>query len=105
MLILDMGDPVRIRDVAARMIADADKPVEIVYTGLRPGEKLHEVLFGSDEVDERPHHPLISRNLVPPLSFDAARAACSIDGRVMINRTTLEMAATAGQVLPKKAHR
>ena len=103
-LILDMGDPVRIRDVAARMIADAGKPVEIVYTGLRPGEKLHEVLFGSGEVDERQRHPLISRNLVPPLSFDAARAACSIDGRVTINRTTLEMAATAGQGLPTKVH-
>ncbi len=45
-LVLDMGEPVRIDDVAKRLIAEADRPIEIVYTGLRPGEKLHEVLFG-----------------------------------------------------------
>lgn len=59
-LILDMGDPVRIDDVARRMAASVDPPVEIVYTGLRPGEKLHEDLFGDGEPDERPVHPLVS---------------------------------------------
>ena len=44
-LVLDMGEPVRIADLATRLIAESDRPVEIVYTGLRPGEKLHEVLF------------------------------------------------------------
>jgi hypothetical protein len=48
----------------------ADRPTEIVYTGLRPGEKLHEVLFGPGERDQRPSHPLISQVPVPPL--DAA---------------------------------
>src|SRR3712207_6953395 len=43
-LILDMGEPVRILDVAQRMIAMSGKDVEIIYTGLRPGEKLHEIL-------------------------------------------------------------
>ncbi|MBI4934939.1 MAG: polysaccharide biosynthesis protein [Actinobacteria bacterium] len=66
-LVLDMGDPVRIYDVALRLTARADPPVEIVFTGLRPGEKLHEELFGDDEVDERPRHKLISHAAVPPL--------------------------------------
>lgn len=66
-LVLDMGDPVRIDDVA-RFLADrAERPIEIVYTGLRPGEKLKEVLLGQDEEDERPRHPLISQVPVPPL--------------------------------------
>jgi FlaA1/EpsC-like NDP-sugar epimerase len=66
-LVLDMGKPVRIADVA-RIVADtADHPVETVYTGLRPGEKLHEVLLGAGESDRRPHHPLISQVPVPPL--------------------------------------
>ncbi len=39
-MILDMGEPVKILDVAQRMIAMSGKKVEIVYTGLRPGEKL-----------------------------------------------------------------
>lgn len=66
-LVLDMGEPVRIADVARRLAAEADRPVDIVYTGLRPGEKLHEHLFGADERDSRPLHPLISHVQVPPL--------------------------------------
>ena len=57
-LVLDMGSPVRIDDVARRFAAQSERPIEIVYTGLRPGEKLHEVLFGTGELDQRPAHPL-----------------------------------------------
>ena len=70
-LVLDMGSPVKIADVARRLVAHADRTVDIVYTGLRPGEKLHEVLLGSDEVDARPVHPLISHVYVPPLEIGA----------------------------------
>jgi FlaA1/EpsC-like NDP-sugar epimerase len=66
-LVLDMGKPVRIDDVARHFAEQATGRVEIVYTGLRPGEKLHEDLFGSGEVDVRPLHPLISHVDVPPL--------------------------------------
>jgi dTDP-glucose 4,6-dehydratase len=45
-LILDMGEPVLILDVAKRMIAQSGKDIEIVFTGLRHGEKLHEELVG-----------------------------------------------------------
>jgi len=69
-LVLDMGEPVRIDDVARRLAAESDRPIDIVYTGLRPGEKLHEVLLGHDEVDRRPAHPLISHVSVPPLTID-----------------------------------
>jgi FlaA1/EpsC-like NDP-sugar epimerase len=68
-LVLDMGEPVRIDDVARRLVAQAKRPVEITYTGLRPGEKMHEVLFGADEIDERPVHPLISHVIVPTLTI------------------------------------
>lgn len=66
-LILDMGKPVRIADVAERLVEQADRSIKIVYTGLRPGEKLHEELFGDGEVDSRPRHPLISHTPVPPI--------------------------------------
>ena len=66
-LVLDMGEPVRIDDVARRLASQAPRPINIVYTGLRPGEKCHEVLLGADEVDNRPKHPLISHVAVPPL--------------------------------------
>jgi FlaA1/EpsC-like NDP-sugar epimerase len=72
-LVLDMGDPVRIADVAAQLAEQAPHPVQIVYTGLRPGEKLHEELFADGEQDQRPLHPLISHVEVPPLHPDRVR--------------------------------
>jgi FlaA1/EpsC-like NDP-sugar epimerase len=72
-LVLDMGDPVRIADVAAQLAEQAPRPVEIVYTGLRPGEKLHEELFADGEQDLRPLHPLISHVKVPPLNPERVR--------------------------------
>lgn len=66
-LILDMGEPVRILDIAERMIAMSGKDVGIVYTGLRDGEKLHEELVGEGESDERPVHPAISHTRVPAI--------------------------------------
>jgi FlaA1/EpsC-like NDP-sugar epimerase len=62
-----MGEPVRIDDVARFLAGRSDRPIDIVYTGLRPGEKLAEVLLGKSEEDERPVHPLISHVPVPPL--------------------------------------
>jgi len=66
-LVLEMGKPVRIAQVARQMAEQANAPVEIVYTGLRPGEKLHEELFADGEQDTRPFHPLISHVGVPTL--------------------------------------
>lgn len=70
MLVLDMGEPVRIAEVASRLIEQADRHIDIVYTGLRDGEKMHEVLLGQDERDHRPTHHLISQVPVPPLHAD-----------------------------------
>jgi FlaA1/EpsC-like NDP-sugar epimerase len=66
-LVFDMGAAVRIDDVARFLATRAERPIQVVYTGLRPGEKLDEVLLGAAEVDQRPLHPLISQVRVPPL--------------------------------------
>jgi FlaA1/EpsC-like NDP-sugar epimerase len=66
-LVLDMGEPVRIADVARQIARRAPQQIEIVYTGLRKGEKLHEELFADGETDRRPLHPLISHVTVPRL--------------------------------------
>jgi len=59
-LTLDMGEPVRIVDLARDMIrlygADPDQ-VAIVFTGLRPGEKLYEELLASEEATKPTTHP------------------------------------------------
>ncbi|MBN8211885.1 MAG: polysaccharide biosynthesis protein [Xanthomonadales bacterium] len=60
---LDMGEPVSIRLLAEQMIRLAGKQpgrdIAIVYTGLRPGEKLHETLFHADERYRPTSHPKI----------------------------------------------
>lgn len=60
---LDMGEPVAIRLLAEQMIRLAGKQpghdIAVVYTGLRPGEKLHETLFHADERYYPTSHPKI----------------------------------------------
>lgn len=67
-LVLDMGEPVRIADVAKQMLESSNTSNGIIYTGLRKGEKLAEVLFGDGEVGKAAVHPLITHVAVPPIS-------------------------------------
>jgi FlaA1/EpsC-like NDP-sugar epimerase len=69
-LVLDMGKPVSIYDVATRLVSNSQKPVSIEIVGLRAGEKVHEELFGDGEVDTRPKHPLISHVPVIPINTE-----------------------------------
>ncbi|MBI3978897.1 MAG: polysaccharide biosynthesis protein [Chloroflexi bacterium] len=62
---LDMGERIRVDDLARRMIRMRGlRPgidIPIVYTGMRPGEKLHEELYGNGEQKEPTPHPLVFR--------------------------------------------
>ena len=69
-LILDMGEPVKIADVAHRMVDAESEPISIVYTGLRNGEKLHEVLLSHAERATAGPHELITHVAV---EVDVAR--------------------------------
>jgi FlaA1/EpsC-like NDP-sugar epimerase len=74
-LVLDMGKPVKILDVANHLIALHHRRVPIEYTGLRQGEKLHEDLFGDLEPRAvRPWHPLISHVPVEAIDLDLVGA-------------------------------
>lgn len=59
-LILDMGEPVKIADVAQRMVDAEGGDIEVVFTGLREGEKLHEILLSENEAGAPGPHPLIT---------------------------------------------
>lgn len=70
-LVLDMGHPVKILEVAEHLISQHPGPIDIEFTGLRQGEKMHEDLFGDVEPrDVRPWHPLISHVPVDPVALD-----------------------------------
>ncbi|HLO60809.1 MAG TPA: nucleoside-diphosphate sugar epimerase/dehydratase [Lentimicrobium sp.] len=62
-LMFDMGKPVKIAELARNMIRLSglvpEKDIKIVYTGLRPGEKLYEELLYDRETGQKTHHPKI----------------------------------------------
>ena len=103
LFLLDMGEPVRIKDLAEQMIRlsgltlrDARNPsgeIEIICTGLRPGEKLYEELL-IDADTEATKHPLIfrakERALAPEMlwprldALDAAIAAQDVEDALIL---------------------
>jgi FlaA1/EpsC-like NDP-sugar epimerase len=75
-MVLDMGEPVRIVDLARELVGEVAPGIEIefVYTGLRAGEKLNEVLAGAGEEMLRRAHDLITCYAVPSLPLEAVEA-------------------------------
>jgi len=77
--VFDMGSPVRIADLAHNMIQLSGlvpgKDIKIVYTGLRPGEKLYEELLTDKETTLPTHHPKIKKASVE-----------QIEGRVILSK-------------------
>lgn len=67
-LVLDMGAPIRILDIAERMVELSGKKIEVEYLGLRPGEKLHEDLLSNSESLLPSSHSKIFRLKAEPVS-------------------------------------
>lgn len=75
--VFDMGSPVRIADLAERMIRlsglEPGRDIEICYSGLRPGEKLYEELLTDQEGTQQTHHPRILIGRTRPVDPQATR--------------------------------
>lgn len=94
-LVLDMGEPVKILDVARGLIARSGKDIKIIFTGLRPNEKMHEVLFSDDEDRTATSHELIFRVAVPPLDPADLDSVDGSDPESMATLTQQQTAAAA----------
>ncbi|OLO42356.1 hypothetical protein BTR23_03825 [Alkalihalophilus pseudofirmus] len=73
--VLDMGEPVKIVDLARNLIklsgyTEAEIPIE--FTGMRPGEKMFEELLGEDEVHDEQVYPKIYRGKTPMVNINVA---------------------------------
>ncbi|UTT66881.1 polysaccharide biosynthesis protein [Janibacter sp. CX7] len=86
-MVLDMGTPAKINDVATTLIDLSGRDdIEIVYTGLRPGEKLSEELFTPGEDIQQSAHPLVNHVDVAALTPHDVLAADSASDTVAYMR-------------------
>ena len=111
--IFDMGEPVKIADLAKRMIElsglQVDKDIEIKYTGLRPGEKLYEELLSNKENTKETPHEKIRVAKVRDYEYDDILPAYadfeSLSREVMIEDTVLLMKRIVPEFLSKNSPR
>ena len=97
--VFDMGKPVRIVDLAERMIRlSGVKGIEIRFTGLRDGEKLYEEVLNEEETSKPTFHPMIKIAQVRAydyadanLRIDALVHACAVEGDMQIVKRMKEI--------------
>ncbi|NQW12374.1 MAG: polysaccharide biosynthesis protein, partial [Alphaproteobacteria bacterium] len=103
--VLDMGEPVKIADLARQMIRlaglEPDTDIAIEFTGLRPGEKLYEELFHGGEALEATAIPAIRR--ATPRTADLALLARGLDELEAAARArhTEQTRAVLGRLVPE----
>ncbi|MEM7273293.1 MAG: nucleoside-diphosphate sugar epimerase/dehydratase [Actinomycetota bacterium] len=85
-LILDMGAPVKIVDLANQLINSLAPGTKIEFTGLRQGEKLHEVLISEQEVGNAKRHPRITHTVCDGGPAAEALAAIGPDAVAEVRR-------------------
>jgi len=102
---LDMGEPVPIRVLAEQMIRLAGKQpgkdIAITYTGLRPGEKLHETLFHADELYRPTSHSKILEARARDASAEIINRAVSLLQTAVANYDNDELSRILRAAIPE----
>jgi FlaA1/EpsC-like NDP-sugar epimerase len=107
--VLDMGEPVKILDLARNMIRlsgrEPDADVMIEFIGARPGEKLHEVLWGDGETVTATEHPKVLRASRSPIDAAWLQEELAELERLVEAGETLELVARLGTMhrAPRRA--
>ena len=103
--VFDMGEPVRITDLAKKMIRlsglEPGKDIEIKYVGLRPGEKIYEELLNDQEKCLPTHHPKITIAQVRNFTFEEVLAMFSDLQRDVQTNNRMVMVASLKRMIPE----
>lgn len=103
--IFDMGNSIRISDLAKKMIQlsgfEPNKDIEIVYSGLREGEKLYEELLGNKENSIPTHHPKIMKARVSEYAYHEANNYIELFWDLVNDRNELKMVALMKELVPE----
>ncbi len=101
--VLDMGEPVKILDLARNMIElsglEPDRDVAIEFTGALPGEKLHEELWSTDETIHATKHPKIMRSTRLPIDAAWLEEELAELQRLVEDGETLELVSKLGAMV------
>ncbi|MBM3177869.1 MAG: polysaccharide biosynthesis protein [Bacteroidetes bacterium] len=103
--LFDMGTPISILDLAKRMIElsgkEQGKDIEIVFTGLREGEKLSEELFYQTENTIPTHHPKILKAKIQEMDFKEISILVDLFYELIQDRNELKMVALMKEIVPE----
>ncbi len=103
--IFDMGNSVKVLDLAKKMIQlsglTLDKDIKIVFTGLRPGEKLYEELLHTSENTLPTHHPLILIAKVREYDFNTISAYIDELAELAASKNDMSIVSKMKQIVPE----
>jgi len=103
--VFDMGDPVKIKDLAIKMIKlsgyEPDIDIKLVYTGLRPGEKLYEELLSDDTKNLPTHHEKIMVSMDPHMKFEDIETLANQITKAALRREKIEVVKLLKNIVPE----
>lgn len=103
--VFDMGEPVKILDLAKRMIKlsgfEPETDIKIIFTGLRPGEKLYEELLSDDARTLPTHNEKIMISKDPNMEFQNIDSLVNLISKAALRRDKVEVVQILKQVVPE----
>lgn len=103
--IFDMGKPVKIYDLAKKMVMlsglEVNRDIEIVFTGLREGEKLYEELLNTRENTLPTHHPKILKARVAEYPYSRISSFVDLFSDLLNDKNELKLVALMKEIVPE----
>lgn len=103
--VFDMGEPVKIKDLAIKMIKlsgfEPEIDIKLKYTGLRPGEKLYEELLSDDTKNLPTPHEKIMVSMDPHMEFEEIESLANKITKAALRRDKIEVVKLLKKIVPE----